>query len=273
MNNVLITGVSSGIGYDAAGALCRAGYNVFGSVRRKEDASKISEALGARFTPLIFDITDAAAVRAETARLAQALAGDGLRAVVNNAGSTIASPILYLTTDELRRQFEVNFFGHWDVTRACLPLLQKHASPRIINVSSAYGRIPLPFMGGYPASKHALEAFSDGLRIELRRMGVQVALIEPGQVDTPIWDKAEADISRNELGAFADLRPWFEAYVRRGQSSLPVEKVSRAIIEAVRSPRTKTRYLVTKNRFVTWSRPHLVPDRLYDWIIAKAMRL
>jgi NAD(P)-dependent dehydrogenase (short-subunit alcohol dehydrogenase family) len=196
MRYVVITGVSTGIGYAATQELIQHGYHVFGSVRKRADGERLQVTLGANFTPLYFDVTDETAIRAAAETVQRAVGDQGLFGLVNNAGIAIGGPLLHLSIDEFRRQFEVNVFGLLLVTQAFAGLLgarthSPHPPGRIINISSVSGRIAYPFIGPYAASKHAVEAISDSLRRELRLYGVDVIVIEPGAVRTPIWDKLE----------------------------------------------------------------------------------
>ena len=185
MKNILITGVSSGIGYATAQALVERGHHVFGSVRRQKDAERVQEELGENFTPLLFDVIDSEAISRAQEQVAEAVGEKGLYALINNAGIVIPGPLKYTPLDEFREHFEVNLFGLLDVTQQFLPLLgASEGSPyppgRIINISSTSGRVAYPFMGAYASTKHALEALSDSLRRELMLYGVDVIVIQPG---------------------------------------------------------------------------------------------
>lgn len=280
MKNVLITGASTGIGYDAARELVAHGYQVFGSVRKMADAERLKAAFGEPFTPLVFDVTDSAGVKTAVSTLKQQIGSVGLAALVNNAGIAVPGPVMYLPPDEFRRQFEVNLFGLLDVTQACLPLLgavknAPYPPGRIINISSVSGRITYPFMAPYSASKHALEALSDAMRRELLIYGIDVVVIEPGSVKTPIWDKADQlDVSPY---AHTDYAPILAAmqklFVRQGQTGLPVELVSRTIREAIEAKRPKTRYVLARKYLSGWLIPRLLPDRWLDRIMANRLGL
>ena len=193
MKSILISGVSTGIGHCAARELCRRGYRVFGSIRDPLQAAPLKQELGAHFVPVTFDVTDPDAIKAAMADIEKETNGTGLFGLVNNAGISLPGPLTSLSPDSLRQHFEVNVIGVLNMVQAALPLLrcQTPGPPgRIINISSLSGRIAYPFMGPYAASKHALEALSDSLRRELLVYGVDVIVVEPGAIDTPIWDKA-----------------------------------------------------------------------------------
>jgi NAD(P)-dependent dehydrogenase (short-subunit alcohol dehydrogenase family) len=173
---------------------------VFGSVRKREDASRLQGEFGDMFVPLLFDVTDEPAVRAEAAKVSPLLGAGTLDGLVNNAGIEVAGPLAHLTTDEFRYQLEVNLLGPFVVTKAFLPLLgtdpaRKGAPGRIINISSTGGRIAGPFMGAYAASKFGLEGYSDSLRRELFLFGIDVIVIRPGAIVTPIWEKSDTGLT------------------------------------------------------------------------------
>lgn len=274
MINILITGVSSGIGYATAQALVERGYHVFGSVRRQEDARHVQEELGENFTPLLFDVTDSQAVATAVGQVADALGDKGLYALINNAGIVIPGPLKYTPLDEFREHFEVNLFGLLDVTQQFLPLLgAAEESPyppgRIINISSTSGRVAYPFMGAYASTKHALEALSDSLRRELMLYGVDVIVIQPGTTNTPIKHKFANQVRKYEE---TDYGPIFigleEQMAEREKTGLPVQKVVEAIVTAVESPKPKTRYAVPRKWLSSWIIPRLLPDRWLDRFVA-----
>jgi NAD(P)-dependent dehydrogenase (short-subunit alcohol dehydrogenase family) len=279
MQAVLITGVSTGIGHATTVALLQRGYRVFGSVRREEDAQSLGEELGDRFTPLLFDVTDSAAIASAVSSVEQDLAGAGLHALINNAGIVLPGPLPYMPLADFRVQIEVNLIGLLDVTQHFLPLLgaradAPHPPGRIINVSSVSGRIGYPFMGGYAASKHGLEGLSDVLRRELMLYGIDVIVVEPGTTRTPIKEKYAAQIRRyadTDYGAFfAGLE---KQLAERETTGLPVEKVVDVLLTAVESPRPKARYAVPRKWLSGWFLPRLLPDRWLDRLVARRLGL
>lgn len=276
--NVVITGASTGIGYDGARYLVERGWHVFGSVRKQADAERVQAALGEHFTPLLFDVTDGAAIKTAAEKVAETVGDSGLWGLVNNAGIAVPGPLMYLSIDEFRRQLEVNLVGQLAVTQAFLPLLgAKKNVPyppgRIVNIGSVSGRIGYPFMGPYAASKHALEGLSDSLRRELLIYGVDVIVIEPGSIKTPIWDKAgEFDASDYEDTDYARfVEPMMNTVVRAGKIGVPVERVSEKIWEALTKDRPKTRYVIPRNWLTSWLLPRWLPDRWFDGIVAKRL--
>ena len=248
---VVVTGASSGIGEATALALAEWGFRVFAGVRRVEDGERLQAVAGARLTPVPLDVTRADSI-ANAARAVTAYVGDtgGLTALVNNAGIVVSGPLVHVAPEDLRQQLDVNVVGLIAVTQAFLPLLRR-ARGRIVNVGSTSGRIAGPLIGAYCASKFALEAATQVLRMELRGEGIFVSIIEPGIVATPLWDKlAERDgrlaarlatIDPPSSEALAARRRRLGALKRSGQ---PPAKVARRIVEAVTSTRPRKRYVV-----------------------------
>jgi NAD(P)-dependent dehydrogenase (short-subunit alcohol dehydrogenase family) len=276
MQHVLITGVSTGIGYDAARYLVERGWHVFGSVRKEADGTRVSAALGEGFTPLIFDVTDPAAVSAAVERVETVVGDNGLAGLVNNAGIAVAGPAMHISLADFRWQFEVNLFGQLDVTQKFLPLLGArkpcpHPPGRILNISSVSGQIVFPFFGPYAGSKHALEALSDALRRELLIYGVDVIVIEPGSIRTPIWEKADdLDIEKYAGTDYYDLvRRLKPALVTQGQNGLPVAKVSEMIWRALTTSRPRARYALVSNWLTDWILPRWLPDRWFDNMVRR----
>ena len=281
MKYVVITGASTGIGLAAARELATHGYHVFGSVRKDEDGKRVRSELGQSFTPLLFDVTDEAAVRAAAAEVGEVVGESGLAGLVNNAGIGVGGPLMHLPLDDVRYQFEVNVFGTLAVTQAFLPLLgdrknAPHPPSRIVNISSVGGQVAAPFLGPYAASKHALEALSHSLRRELLLYGIDVIIIGPGAVTTPIWDKAaQQDATRFAETDYAPMLARFQkGFVEGGKKDgLPVEVIGRAIREALESSRPKTRYTFVRSLLRGWLIPRYLPDRWLDRLVGKQLGL
>jgi NAD(P)-dependent dehydrogenase (short-subunit alcohol dehydrogenase family) len=246
-------------------------------VRKASDGERLSREFGERFTPLVFDVTDEDAVAAGAGQVAAALANSTLFGLVNNAGIAVSGPLLYLAIDDFRHQFAVNLTGQLMVTQAFAPLLgadrARQGSPgRIVMMSSIAGRNGLPFLGAYASSKFALEGMSESLRRELMLFGVDVIVVAPGAIATPIWDKAEAlDIASlastpygNALGVFKDYA------VANGRKGLPPEAVGEAVKKALTVSRPKTRYTVTPDPLRTFL-VNTLPKRVVDRIIARQL--
>ena len=278
MKYIVITGASSGIGYDAARYLAAHGFHVFGSVRKQADADRVQNELGEQFTPLLFDVTDGEAVATAVAQVTQIVGGNGLAGLVNNAGIAVAGPLMHLPMEDFRWQMEVNLYGQLDVTRKFLPLLgavpnAPHPPGRIVNISSVSGKVVYPFMGPYAASKHALEAISDALRRELLIFGIDVIVIGPGSVQTPIWDKAQ-DLDTepySETPYKGMMEGMKKVFISQGKSGIPVEKVSEVIYEALTKEKPKTRYAIARKLLSGWLLPRYLPARIFDNIIARRL--
>ncbi len=189
---VLITGASTGIGAAAALRLDRAGFRVFAGVRKPADGEALRAQASARLTPIIIDVTDQASIDAAAAEVTQTIGGTGLAGLVNNAGISVAGPIELVPVDDLRRQLEVNVIGQVAVTQAFMPLIRA-ARGRVVFIGSIGGRMSTPFLGPYSASKFALEAIADAMRVEMRPWRIHVAIVEPGSIKTPFWDKGLSD--------------------------------------------------------------------------------
>ncbi|MGH8445102.1 MAG: SDR family NAD(P)-dependent oxidoreductase [Solimonas sp.] len=277
---VVITGVSTGIGRAAAELLAARGFRVFGSVRRAADAEPLVRQLGERFVPLVFDITDADAVRTAARAVREALGGATLAGLVNNAGIAVAGPLSHLPVADFRQQFEVNLIAPMQLTQIFLPLLGTDGTlrgprGRIVNVSSNSGVIAMPFIGAYCASKHGFEGYSASLRRELVADGIEVVVVAPGPIATPIWDKAEQmDITPYaNLPVAPALRRFQDVVLRRGRSGLPAARVAEAIHRGLVAARPKTRYVVVGGRLLNWDLPRLLPARWLDAIVARTLGL
>lgn len=278
MQHIVVTGVSTGIGRGTARVLAQHGMHVFGSVRRLEDAAELAAEWGERFTPLVFDITDEAAVGAAAATVREQLAGESLAGLVNNAGVAVPGPLLHIAVADYRRQIDVNLVGPLIVTQAFAPLLGASrdfaGTPGlIVMISSVGGRMAGPFLGPYHASKFGLEGLSDTLRRELMLYGIDVVIVEPGAVATPIWDKAEQeDVARF---AHTDYAPMLEGYKRYaiagGRQGLPAEHIGAVIHHALTTPRPRVRYAVLRGRFAGFDLPRLLPPRMVDRTIARRL--
>jgi len=279
MRSVVVTGASTGIGWGCVKVLTGKDFHVFGSVRKQADADRLKAEFGGRFTPLIFDVTDAAAVNRGADEAARALEGATLAGLVNNAGIAVAGPMLYLDIDELRRQLEVNVVAQAIVTQAFAPLLgadpsRKGPAGRIVMISSVGGRSSNPFTGPYNASKFALEGLSESLRRELMIFGIDVIVIAPGAVATPIWDKAEEiDVSRYANTAYAgSLGKLKEYMLTLGRKGFPPEKIGEAVYTALTAKRPKVRYTVTPDPVQNFMMTTL-PKRMVDNLVAKQLGL
>jgi len=260
---ILVTGATSGIGLEVAGLLASEKLRVLGGARPGEDT-------GARRVAL--DVTDQASLEAARKEIEQALGGEPLWGLVNNAGVVDAGPVELLDLDHTRQLFEVNVLGVLAATRTFLPGIRA-ARGRIVNMSSISAILPLPFLGPYSASKSAVETLSDSLRRELHPFGVQVVIVQPGTTRTPLWRKADQIDTAPFRGS-----PYEKAVeevqsraVRKGGKGMPPEQVARAILEALRAERPPSRVRVQRKRKarIRYTLLPLVPDRIVDRLVAK----
>jgi len=276
--DVVVTGVSSGIGWGTTKVLVSKGFRVFGSVRKQADARRLQTEFGNGFEPLMMDITDADAVH-QAARKVGSMIGDrNLMGLVNNAGIVVSGPLLYLRPSEFRRQLDVNTISPLVVTQAFAPLLgtdKKRQGPpgRIVNITSSGAKVPIPLLGAYTASKHALEGMSDVLRLELMLFGIDLVMIEPGFVNTTMYDKGE----KEDLSEFRPTEYWnavqnFQKYiVVEGRKGFSPERLGEAVHLALSTPKPRARYAVIKQRLKNWTLPRLLPARVLDAVIAKQL--
>jgi NAD(P)-dependent dehydrogenase (short-subunit alcohol dehydrogenase family) len=278
--SVLVTGASTGIGEACALELDRRGFRVFAGVRRDEDAEQLRQKASARLLPVMLDVTNADSIAAAVEVVRAALGRQGLLGLVNNAGLAVPGPLELLPIDQLRRQFEVNVFGQIAVTQAFLPMLRL-ARGRIVMMSSISGRVAAPFVGPYAASKHALEALSDSLRVELRRWGITVSLIEPGNVKTPIWEKSRAWAQEmaqqippqgDQLYGL-DLRAVEAVTAKMALRGMPVQRVVGVVVHALTARRPKTRYPVGFQTRLSIQVLKFLPVGLRDWLVRREMGL
>jgi NAD(P)-dependent dehydrogenase (short-subunit alcohol dehydrogenase family) len=276
MQSVVVTGVSTGIGWGITKVLIERGFRVFGSVRKTQDAERLSKEFGATFTPLFFDVTDEAAVQAAAQQVREQMNGETLIGLVNNAGIAAPGPLIHLPTNDFRHQLEVNLVSVLIVTKAFVPLLGSDRSlrgkpGRIINMSSVSGKIGYPFVGAYAASKHGLEGFSETLRRELMLYGIDVIVIGPGSVATPIWDKAEqADLSMYTDTEYVESAKRAQEYmIRNGRRGFAPEKVGEVTWHALTTSRPRVRYAVVPGNVLGRFLLTLSPKRLLDRLITR----
>lgn len=280
MKNAVITGASTGIGYTVAQALLKRGYRVFGSVRKEADAVRLQRELGAQFVPLQFDVTDEAAIRRAADQVAQTVGNEGLQALINNAGIAVAGPLMHLPLNELQWQLEVNVVGLLATTQAFLPLLGArkdcpYSPGKVYNVSSVAGKIAQPFVGPYCASKHAVESLSESLRMELMPFGIDVVVLGPGVVRTPIWDKAQSiDVSRYAQTSYKKTIEAVQGYMEaHSQSGFDPTAFGELVADIVEKTSPKWRYPLVKGKFLNWTIPRLLPKRWFAKIIGQRFKL
>lgn len=264
MRSALVTGASSGIGAACTRRLVRSGWRVFAGVRHAGDAPAGSE-------EILLDVTDGDQVHSASERIHE------LDALVNNAGIAIAIPLEFIPLDELRRQLDVNLVGQVAVTQAFLPQLRRTRG-RIVFIGSIAGRSALPFLGAYAASKHALEAIAATLRLELRPFGIDVSIVEPGSIKTPIWTKSSKLASSLANGAPPEMQGLYGARIAafgrvaraRGERGAPAEAVAQAIEQALTMARPWTRKIVGRDAKLRFG-VELLPDRLRDSVYERVL--
>jgi NAD(P)-dependent dehydrogenase (short-subunit alcohol dehydrogenase family) len=275
-SSVLITGASTGIGAACALALDQRGYRVFAGVRRAVDGETLRQQASAQFTPLLLDVTDAASIAEVARQLRGQVDGGALAGLINNAGIAVAGPLEFVSPERLRQQFEVNVVGVLAITQALLPLLRRGPG-RIVNISSVSGRLASPFVGPYCASKFALEALSDSLRVELNPWRIPVTVVEPGVINTPIWQKSLAANASVLEEMPAESRALYGREVAamqqyaRSEKGLAPEAVARVVVRALTAARPKTRYVVGIDARVGVLLSRL-PDRVRDWLLLNRLR-
>lgn len=271
---VVVTGASTGIGEACALRLDQLGFRVLAGVRKAEDGEALRRKSSDRLKPVLVDVTDGASI-VRAARDVGPVAG-----LVNNAGIVVAGPLEFLPLDELRRQLEVNVVGQIAVTQAFLPGLRA-AKGRVVNIGSVSGLVATPFLGPYCASKFALEALTDSLRMELRPWGIRVSIVEPGAIATPIWEKSRAQAGRTaaalpergkELYAAA-LSRLDEVTAALSKNALPAGAVTRAVEHALTARRPKLRYLLGRRTRWEARLVRLIPPSWRDGVMLRSLGL
>ena len=281
MQSIVVTGVSTGIGWSITKVLIQNGFRVFGSVRKTQDAERLKNEFGEAFIPLLFDITDEVNVQSAAKQVRDQLNGETLFGLVNNAGVAVPAPLIYQSTEDFRHQIEVNLIGTLIVTKAFVPLLGSDRTlrghpGRIINISSTAGKNGNPFVGAYATSKHGLEGFSESLRRELMLYGIDVIIVAPGSVSTPIWDKAEKnDLSAYENTEYAEAaRLVREIMIHDGKNGLPSQKGGEVVLHALTTSNPRVRDPVIPGNVLKRAIRAIrmiLPKRVQDRIIAKRL--
>ena len=280
MKSVVITGTSTGIGYQTSKTLIASGYRVFGSVRTNEDADRVAMELGKNFIPLVFDVTDEQAVKESVNKVSALLDNQTLAGLINNAGIAVFGAVQNLTAEEFKHQFDVNLLGVFHCTQAYMDLLgadkDRHGAPgKIINISSISGELAMPFMSAYNMSKFGLEGFSEALRRELMIFGIDVVVVAPGPIKTPIWTKVDKVdmLKRYDNSAYRKVSSkmvrFAEALEKKGVSS---EVVAQRILTILTNSKSKTRYRIDAQWFQN-ALLSLLPKRTSDKMIAKQISI
>lgn len=278
--SVVITGASTGIGKACALDLSSRGWQVFAGVRQSADGERLRAESVLRIEPVRIDVTDEQSIAEAVQVVSKKLGSEGIQGLVNNAGIVVACPLEALPIADLREQLEVNVVGQVAVTQAFLPLLRQGRG-RIVNMGSIAGRAALPTMGPYSASKFALEALTDALRLELQAWGIHVSIVEPGAIATPIWEKSKQAAAEIETNANPSLRGLYKDLVARvrdavaeaERSAIGPEAVAKAVWHALTAPYPKTRYLVGTDAKIRATMQKLLPDRWQDWLLTRVLKL
>ena len=272
--SILITGVSSGIGHGTLSYFVKKGFHVYGSVRNSKDANKLKKIFRENFTPLIFDVTKEAQVKKAASIVKKDLKNSNLLALVNNAGVAISGPILLQKVKDFEKQININLNGAFRVLKFFAPLCgaEKNNNSKkgvIFNISSISGKIGMPGVGAYTASKFGLEGLSHSLRRELIQYGVDVVIIGPGPIKSEIFDKIDKKfletLKKSDYAKVAKNIP--KRMKNAKKIAFPAEEVGKLIFNALHDPNRKTRYTITPNKLMYWTLPMLITDRMLDKMV------
>jgi NAD(P)-dependent dehydrogenase (short-subunit alcohol dehydrogenase family) len=276
LRSVLITGASGGVGRELTKRLSGEGWQVFAGVRSDEAAARL-EATGDEVNAIRLDITDQDSVQAAAREVAQRVGNQGLSALVNNAGIIIQGPLELVPPESLSRQFEVNVLGQMAVTQAFLPLLRR-AGGTIVNIGASSGRTTIPMAGPISASKTALESLTDALRMELKHQGVKVTIIEPGAMETEIFEKAAAQAQADGFAGSEATQRLYEPAIAAATEAMseirmaPVDRVVTTIANAISARNPKSRYVVGRDASAVVMLSHL-PEGLRDRLLMRSVGL
>jgi NAD(P)-dependent dehydrogenase (short-subunit alcohol dehydrogenase family) len=277
---VLISGTSRGIGRACALLLYKHGYKVFAGVRREEDAVALREISSDNLIPVMLEITDADSIRQAAGQISDITGDSGLYGLVNNAGVAVAGPLEFMPLQRIREQFEVNVIGQMGVTQALMPLLRR-GQGRVVNISSKEGIIAMPFVGPYCASKFALEALSDALRMELKPWGIPVSIIEPGTISTEIIQRSIAAAEDCVRALPRDAEEMYQSCFDKARkasdkiasAAISVDNVAKTVLKVLNTAKPRPRYTVGSDARILALISRILPDRLLDRLILKQIGL
>jgi len=280
MKSIVITGTSTGIGYATSKLCIENGYHVFGSVRNENDAEKVSSELGKNFTPLIFDVTNETAVKESVKIVEKQIGNQKISGLINNAGVPVVGAVQNLSAEEFKYQFDVNLLGVFHCCQAYLDLLgadknREGTSGKIINISSISGENGMPFMSAYNMSKYGLEGFSEALRRELLIFGIDVVIIAPGPVKTPIWEKTDQNdiLNRYDNSVYKEsVSRIMHMSKKMEQAGVEASVIAKRALSIIENKKSKTRYRIDSTRMQNILL-QLLPKRIADRMIAKRMGL
>lgn len=275
MKNIFISGVSSGIGHDAARYLLGKGLIVHGSYRKESDLQRLKIEFAEKIYLYRFDVLDKEAIQDCIVKLKSNLNGEDLDVLINNAGIAVPGALMDISDQDFEHQIHVNLIGVRNVTNAFLPLMgfgtqNKNRDKKIINISSVSGIFNTPFNGPYCISKHALESMNDVYRRELIPFGIDVIAVEPGPIKTKIWSKNLGVMKKYDDSVYQNVLGKADKMIMNAEkNALPVERVSQVIYRIIMKTKPKTRYLIHKKKWMFKILAHLLPDRLVDKLIWK----
>lgn len=277
-SSILVTGASSGVGRATSLFLARQGWRVFGSVRKPADAERLREDSAGKVTPVLFDLADAGSIHRAAAEVSTSVGAHGVNAIVNNAAMGAVGPIEHISLEAVRQAFEVNVFGQLAVTQAFLPLLRQAKAvggrARIVHIGSLVGKMAVAFVSPISATKFALEAFNDSLRLELHASGIDVVMIHPGSIATAALDKMKEDVAQ-ALAALppegrARYGPSLEAFaatfIAEAAKGTPPEKVAEVVHRAVTDKSPSGHYTVDWSTAFMEAVVRLAPEPLLDFV-------
>lgn len=274
--SIMITGISTGIGRGTLDYFVSKGFHVYGSVRSTKDANRLKRIYKDKLTTIIFDVTKLAQLKKAAAFIKKDLNDSNLLALVNNAGTSFPGPLLRQSVKDFEKQIDINLNGAFRVIKYFAPLCgaeknNNYKKGVIFNISSLSGKIGMPGLGAYTASKHGLEGLSQSLRRELLRYGVDVVIIGPGPIKSEIFNKVDKkfleSLKKSDYANAAKLIP------KRNKNALkiafPAIEVGKLIFNALHNPNRKTRYTITPNKMMYWTVPMTISDRMLDRMIQK----
>jgi NAD(P)-dependent dehydrogenase (short-subunit alcohol dehydrogenase family) len=273
---VVVTGASTGIGRACALRLDQAGYRVFAGVRKQSDANSLKKDASERLTPITIDVTKDRSIATAKQKVQRAVGRDGLVGLVNNAGVGGGGPIEFLPIDQLRHVLDVNLVGQVAVTQAFLPLIRKGRGT-IVFMASIGGRIASPFLSPYSASKFGIEAVGEALRREVKPWGIDVVVVEPGSIDTKIWEKGGNQLAEAQKGASREAKRLYgkqmesfgKLIMETASRGIPAEKVADVVVKAIRKRRPRHHYLVGIDAKIGARASAVLPGRTFDRMVRR----
>ncbi len=275
MKTALVTGASSGIGWDVTRVLIQNGYRVVSTVRTTEDAEKLTKNFSTKVSPLILDLSNFDLIDQIPALLKNQFKIEKLDAIINNAGVALAAPFLDQKFSEIEMIFRLNVLAVMKLTQVIIPLLVGSDNPKIINISSISGVSGAPFLAAYASSKHAIEGFSQSLRKEMMLLGIQVVVIGPGSIKTPIWNKGFKIVrDKYHKSVFADAFQKFITFAESEErNALDANVISNLVLQVLKTRNPSFRYAPVPRKWLNWYLPKFIPQSVYNRLAAKALGL